>query len=166
MEKELEKQKVSTYKQAEADFNNQQNVQFEQALNAPLVKQEVNDKYNGLTEQEIKEAEALIDPDAHLKQNNVNKKSHWRDIKKVVDNCEVLLYVLDARDPQGSINAELEGLITEHGNKIIYVLNKTDLVSQENALQWIAKFKKDKRLLVPCQANLSIFNKKAEDESI
>jgi len=141
-------------------------VQFEQALAAPLVKQELNDKYSGLTEQEVKQAEALIDPDAHLKQNHVNKKSHWRDIKKVVENCEVLLYVIDSRDPLGSINSELEALIGEHNKKIIFVLNKTDLVSPQNAVDWMAKLKKDKRLVVGCQTNLTVFNNKAEDESI
>lgn len=119
-----------------------------------------------MTEQEIKEAEALIDPDSHLKQSHVNKKSHWRDIKKVVDNCEVIIYALDARDPRGSINSEIEELLTEKGSKVLYVLNKIDLVPEENVKQWVAKFKQEKKTLIPFQANLTIYNKSVDSEKI
>jgi ribosome biogenesis GTPase A len=44
----------------------------------------------------------LIDPESELRQANINKKSHWRDVRKVIANSEVVLYVLDARDPEGS----------------------------------------------------------------
>ena len=93
-----------------------------------------------------------MDPDTHLKQNQVNKKGHWRDIKKVCENCEVILYVLDARDPEGSINSEVEELIAETNCKVLYIMNKTDLVPEENVKAWVAKFKKDSKLLVPFQS--------------
>jgi len=83
-------------------------------LHAPLVKQEVDDRYGGLTEAELKEAEALIDPESTLRQANINKKSHWRDIKKVIENADVILYMLDARDPQGTLNTEVDGIIHEN----------------------------------------------------
>ena len=66
-----------------------------------------------------------------------------------MENCEVVVYVLDARDPMGSMNAELDQLLTTVGSKVIYVLNKVDLVPSDNADSWVAKFKKDKKLLVP-----------------
>lgn len=118
-------------------------------LHAPLVKEEKDDKYGGLTEQEIKEAEALIDPDSTLRQANINKKSHFRDVKKVIVNADVIIYVLDARDPAGTLNIEVDELIHENKKKVIYVLNKTDLVPPENLTAWIAKLKKEKNLAIP-----------------
>ena len=58
-----------------------------------------DDKYGGLTEAELKEAEALIDPESTLRQANISKKANFRDIVKVVKNANVIVYVLDARDP-------------------------------------------------------------------
>lgn len=67
MEMQKQKSKVDSLKTADKKFLDDQNVQFEQVLHAPLVKEQVNDKYAGLTEQEIKEAEALMDPEGVLK---------------------------------------------------------------------------------------------------
>jgi nuclear GTP-binding protein len=77
-----------------------------------------------------------MDPDCTLRQANINKKSHWRDIKKVIDNADVILYVLDARDPMGTLNVEVDELIHSNSKKVIYILNKTDLVPPENAKAW------------------------------
>ena len=41
--------------------------------------------------------------------------------------------VLDARDPDGTRCDEIEKYITENGKKIIYVINKIDLVPEDNA---------------------------------
>lgn len=166
MEKAEALQKVNNLKQATIDFKNDHNIQFQQTIQAPLVMQEVDDRFAGMTEAEVKQAEELMDPDTHLKQNQVNKKSHWRDIKKVVENCEVVLYVLDARDPMGSINSEVEELIAEGNTKVLYIMNKKDLVPEENVKEWVAKFKEDKRILVPFQSNLTVFNKKVDEEEI
>lgn len=166
MEMEKQKSKIDNRKAADSKFDDDQNVQFEQVLHAPLVKEEVNDKYAGLTEQEIKEAEALMDPEGVLKQANISKKAHWRDIKKVVENADVIVYVLDARDPIGTLNLEVDELIHTNAKKLIYVLNKTDLVPPENVKAWIAKFKKEKSLCLPFQANLTVFNKGEEADEI
>lgn len=83
----------------------------------------------------------------------------------MVDNCEVIIYMLDARDPEGSINSEVMELIEAKGSKVLYVINKTDLVPEENVKEWIAKFKQDKKMLLPFQANLTIF-KGSEKEKL
>lgn len=67
----------------------------------------------GLTEAELNEAERLMvsqgeieDPNArHLGQS---RKAYYRELKKVIENSDVILEVLDARDPEGCRNREIE----------------------------------------------------------
>jgi nuclear GTP-binding protein len=47
--------------------------------------------------------------------------------------------VIDARDPISGRCAEIEAVVKEHGKKIIYILNKIDLVP--NAKEWVNYFK-------------------------
>ena len=43
---------------------------------------------------------------------------------------------MDARDPEGGRSLEVEEHAKENGKKIIFVLNKVDLVPEENAKAW------------------------------
>ena len=63
----------------------------------------------------------------------ISKKGQWKLVKKVVDMSDVLIQVLDARDPEGGRSLEIESVAKENGKKIIFVLNKIDLISEENA---------------------------------
>lgn len=132
-----------------------------------MIHQEIDDRYGGLSQAEINEAERLIDPEGVQKQQSINKKSHWRDVKKVIEASDVVVYVLDARDPFGTRNADVEELIQEGKKKVVYALNKVDLVPAENALAWQARFKAEKLMCLPFQANLAnltILNNKQQDE--
>jgi nuclear GTP-binding protein len=44
-----------------------------------------------------------------------------------------VIEVLDARDPEGSRSKEHEKMIVEAGKKLVLLLNKSDLVSADNA---------------------------------
>jgi len=90
--------------------------------------------YGGLTEEEFKEAERLLDPNAKSMQQS--KKAYVRELKKVVEQADVVLEVLDARDPEGCRNKELEAQIASAGKKVILVVNKIDLVPPQNARMW------------------------------
>ena len=59
-------------------------------------------------------------------------------LEQVIENSDVILEVLDARDPLSCRSKELENLILNHkGNKkIILILNKIDLIPVQNALTW------------------------------
>ena len=54
---------------------------------------------------------------------------------------DVLIQVLDARDPEGGRSMEIESIAKENGKKIIFVLNKIDLISEENAEEWLQYYK-------------------------
>ncbi|CAE6361146.1 unnamed protein product, partial [Rhizoctonia solani] len=55
----------------------------------------------------------------------------------VLDSAHVVLYALDARDPQTFRNTQLEKAVSERGKPIVVVLTKTDLVPREILAGWI-----------------------------
>lgn len=68
-----------------------------------------------------------------------SRKSYFREFKKVVKAADVIIEVLDARDPLGTRCVEIERQILEADpkKKIVLVLNKIDLVSRENLEAWL-----------------------------
>ncbi|CUA69570.1 hypothetical protein RSOLAG22IIIB_08577 [Rhizoctonia solani] len=59
------------------------------------------------------------------------------NLGSVLDSAHVVLYVLDARDPQSFRNAQLEKVVGEKGKPMVVVLTKTDLVPREVLAGWI-----------------------------
>ncbi|XP_045885453.1 guanine nucleotide-binding protein-like 3 [Micropterus dolomieu] len=61
------------------------------------------------------------------------------ELNKVIDASDVVIEVLDARDPLGCRCPQLEeAVLQREGNKkLILVLNKIDLVPKENVERWI-----------------------------
>eukprot|EP00090_Calanus_glacialis_P013526 TRINITY_DN221_c0_g1_i1.p1 TRINITY_DN221_c0_g1~~TRINITY_DN221_c0_g1_i1.p1 ORF type:complete len:579 (+),score=245.08 TRINITY_DN221_c0_g1_i1:55-1791(+) len=65
-------------------------------------------------------------------------KAYYREFKKVVDAADVVLEVLDARDPLGSRCREVEqAVVLGGGKRLVMVLNKADLVPRENLQAWV-----------------------------
>ncbi|KAE8904385.1 hypothetical protein PF005_g15525 [Phytophthora fragariae] len=61
-----------------------------------------------------------------------------KDLKHAVQAADVVLVVLDARDPQGSRALSLEdGLVAKGQKKVVLVLNKVDLISVDTAQKWV-----------------------------
>ncbi|NXW28319.1 GNL3 protein, partial [Phaetusa simplex] len=74
-----------------------------------------------------------------------SKKSFCRELKKVIEASDVVLEVLDARDPMGCRCPQLEQAVTCSGGdkKLLLVLNKIDLVPKENLEKWLNYLKKE-----------------------
>ncbi|KAL0978618.1 hypothetical protein UPYG_G00172940 [Umbra pygmaea] len=72
-------------------------------------------------------------------ENENSRKAYYREFKKVVDASDVILEVLDARDPIGCRCPQVEQAVIQTGTdkKIVLVLNKIDLVSKEIVEKWI-----------------------------
>jgi len=67
-------------------------------------------------------------------------KAYYKEFRKVVEAADVVLQVLDARDPLGSRCREVEEAVVaggKAGKRLVLVLNKADLVPRENLQAWI-----------------------------
>lgn len=89
---------------------------------------------------EKRQESGIIDSKAFTKRPlEDSKKSFYKEFKKVVEESDVVIQVLDARDPLGCRCPQLEELISESGRtkKLVLLLNKIDLVPKDNAEKWL-----------------------------
>lgn len=104
------------------------------SVQAKVEKFQEEEKKYGLTEEEIREAESIIDPNARAMSQS--KKAFAKELKKVVEAADVVIQVLDARDPEGCRSKEMEQQVTAAGKKMLLVVNKIDLVPPQNSRMW------------------------------
>ncbi|XP_063673878.1 guanine nucleotide-binding protein-like 3-like protein [Bolinopsis microptera] len=65
------------------------------------------------------------------------KRSFYKEFRKVVDQADVVLEVLDARDPEGCRCKDAEtAVLADYNKRLILVLNKIDLVPQDVSKAW------------------------------
>ncbi len=57
----------------------------------------------------------------------------WKIVNNVIKDADILLLVLDARLPELTRNKEIENKVKDANKKLIYVLNKCDLIDQKLA---------------------------------
>ena len=70
-------------------------------------------------------------------------KRFWEIVNKILKESDVILEVLDARFIEETRNKEIEYKAKNYGKKLIYVINKCDLVSKE-------EMDEAKKTLDPC----------------
>ncbi|NXI09722.1 GNL3 protein, partial [Irena cyanogastra] len=77
--------------------------------------------------------------------NKNSKKSFCKELMKVLEASDVVLEVLDARDPMGCRCPQLEQAVTCSGGnkKLLLVLNKIDLVPKDNIEKWLSYLKNE-----------------------
>ena len=73
-------------------------------------------------------------------------------LKVVVEEADVVLEVLDARDPQGTRSKEIEDMVFARGKRLVLVLNKTDLVPERAVRGWMRALRREYPTL-PFRAN-------------
>lgn len=67
-----------------------------------------------------------------------SRRAFLRDLRKIIETAEVILHVLDARDPIGTkSNAIEEMVLSTSGKKLVYILNKADLVPRHVLIGWL-----------------------------
>jgi len=89
---------------------------------------------------EKRQESGIIDSKAFTKRPlEDSKKSFYKEFKKVVEESDVVIQVLDARDPLGCRCPQLEEQILASGRnkKLVLLLNKIDLVPKDNAEKWL-----------------------------
>lgn len=67
-----------------------------------------------------------------------SRKAYDKIFKTVVDASDVVLYVLDARDPESTRSRKVEQAVLQSaGKRLILVLNKVDLIPTDVLNQWL-----------------------------
>ena len=66
-------------------------------------------------------------------------KRIWEELYKVIDSSDVLLYVLDARDPNGTRTKFIEQYLKRKcpNKHLVFILNKCDLIPTSMTQRWI-----------------------------
>ncbi|KAF2229215.1 GTP-binding protein [Viridothelium virens] len=94
-----------------------------------------------------------------------SRRAFDKVFKQVVEAADVVLYVLDARDPNGTRSKEVERMImaAEGGEKrLILILNKIDLIPPENLKAWLIHLRRNFPTL-PLRASTSAPNARTFD---
>ncbi|GAB1311101.1 nuclear GTP-binding protein nug1 [Madurella fahalii] len=74
-----------------------------------------------------------------------SRKAYDKVFKQVVEQADVILYVLDARDPEGTRSRDVERSVMAAaggGKRLILVLNKVDLVPPPVLRGWLAHLRR------------------------
>uniref|UniRef100_A0ABI7W9Z7 CP-type G domain-containing protein n=1 Tax=Felis catus TaxID=9685 RepID=A0ABI7W9Z7_FELCA len=71
--------------------------------------------------------------------DEATRKAYYKEFRKVVEYSDVILEVLDARDPLGCRCFQMEEAVlqAEGNKKLVLVLNKIDLVPKEVVEKWL-----------------------------
>ena len=66
-------------------------------------------------------------------------KRIWEELYKVIDSADVLIFVLDARNPNGTRSKALEEHLKKNcpSKHLVFVLNKCDLVPTAVTQKWV-----------------------------
>jgi nuclear GTP-binding protein len=68
------------------------------------------------------------------------RKHYVRTLHKVIDESDIVILVLDARDPEGCRSRLVEEEVRRReseGKRLVFVLNKIDLIPRANAQEWL-----------------------------
>jgi nuclear GTP-binding protein len=72
--------------------------------------------------------------------NKGQSKRLWNELYKVIDSSDVVVQVLDARDPQGTRSKHIENYLRQDKphKHLIFILNKCDLIPTWLTTRWVA----------------------------
>uniref|UniRef100_A0A8R1DYQ2 CP-type G domain-containing protein n=1 Tax=Caenorhabditis japonica TaxID=281687 RepID=A0A8R1DYQ2_CAEJA len=64
-------------------------------------------------------------------------KAYASEVRKTIETADVVIQVLDARDPLGSRSKSVEEQVLKGNKRLVLLLNKIDLVPRENVKKWL-----------------------------
>lgn len=107
-------------------------------------KQEVYDQGEDKRQAAAEEAEYSTEVSDPIFRKGQSKRI-WGELNKVIDSSDVLIHVLDARDPMGTRCKNIEKFISNSASHkhLIFLLNKCDLVPPAVASRWVKVLSKE-----------------------
>ncbi|MEM0295176.1 MAG: GTPase RsgA [Candidatus Korarchaeum sp.] len=67
----------------------------------------------------------------------------WSEIRKFIGRSNLVLEVLDSRDPWTTRSRKLEEIASSMGRKVLVVINKSDLVPKQVLDDWVKVFREE-----------------------
>lgn len=85
----------------------------------------------------------------NMSEKSIRRGAFKQELQQVIEQADVIMEVIDARDPKGTRCPEIENICAEKRKPFVLVMNKVDLVPQQVARAWLTYFKNH---AVPCIA--------------
>jgi len=131
----------------------------QQRDDAVTEKSKLKNQRNGMmkrlmrAQEQVEDVEEKDELEEQAEENYAKRRWYFKEMKKVIAMSDVILEVVDARDPLGcrckEIEMKVQQMSAEGGNKrIIIVLNKIDLVPPEVVTKWVRHLRRE----FPCVA--------------
>lgn len=107
--------------------------------NATRMKSEFDAKQQGMSAAATTSAKSMAGDDNNKSHGQQSRRAYLSSLKKVIESSDVILQVLDARDPLGTrVHSAVESGILSHPDKrMVLILNKIDLVPKTNVAEWL-----------------------------
>jgi len=79
------------------------------------------------------------------KSHDHSERSFYKELVKVIEASDVILEVLDARDPLGTRCIDMERMVrkADPSKRIVLLLNKIDLVPKEAVEKWLTYLREE-----------------------
>jgi len=77
-----------------------------------------------------------------LNERHIRKGAFKSELMEVIDKADLIIEVLDARDPENTRNGEAEEYCLSKKKPFILLLNKIDLIPGEVAKSWIEYYRR------------------------
>ncbi|CAG8505113.1 14563_t:CDS:2 [Acaulospora morrowiae] len=138
VEEEKKRQKEDRHKQ----FDKNRNLNFSSLAKDASERSEAFEQ-NASSEDE--EGLSKVVDAAAVGHKDNSRKAYYKEFRKVIEAADVILEILDARDPLGCRTKQVEKMINSSGSskRIILILNKIDLIPRENVMQWLSYLRRE-----------------------
>jgi len=132
----MEANKIKQKEKRREEVNKRRNLSVIQNIAPPLVIAEESME----VEDEVSSG-AIPKKFQSLGQNS--RRAYLSELRKVIEGADVILQVLDARDPEGTRSTAIEDMVLSHyQKKLVLVLNKADLVPHDVLTGWLTVLRK------------------------
>jgi nuclear GTP-binding protein len=109
--------------------------------------EKVDQDYDEMEEDDSEDWKGIADDEPNsgpAVKPDTSRKAYDKIFKQVVESADVVLYVLDARDPEGTRSKEVERHILSAGGdkRLILILNKIDLIPPPVLKAWLTHLRR------------------------